>query len=306
MVVDFNYTTVGLQVTFTNLSSQVPDGYSYLWDFGDGSTSEELNPVHIYEQPDFYRVTLSILNQAHIKVADRSQSIGVTDKVKTHLSNTIYILIDTYIPKSIFGYVPIEIKRQFIEKWQLYIQPLVNHCIPIEQYSNELYYEALENQLIMELAAYDFMVLQISNMVKATSNVITENNSYSPEELNDMTCAAKGGTGNYTPSQYSSGSSSSRSSRGGNSVKVIKTGPTEVEFNDEFEQESDSVKNALSAMKPGGLIDILRQELCMLAGRLDIYLPICDQIPNVIVPKVVNRRRPGFLDGPDPFEVVKK
>lgn len=302
MVVDFNYTTVGLEVTFTNLSSQVPDGYSYLWDFGDGSSSEELNPLHVYEVSGFYRVTLSILNPISIKVAEREQHLGVTDKVKTHLSNTIYALIDTYIPFSIFGYVPIEIKRQFIEKWQLYIQPLVDHCIPIEQYSNELYYEALENQLIMELAAYDFMILQISNMVKATTHVVTENNSYSKDEIEDMTCGISGKGGNYS----SSSSSSSSSSKGGNSIKVIKTGPTEVEFNNDFEQESDSVKNALNAMKPGGLIDILRQELCMLAGRLDIYLPICDQIPNVVVPKVVNRRRQGFLDGPDPFEVVKK
>ena len=42
MVVDFNYTTVGLEVTFTNLSTGVPEGYTYLWDFGDGTSSKEL------------------------------------------------------------------------------------------------------------------------------------------------------------------------------------------------------------------------------------------------------------------------
>ena len=236
-------------------------------------------------------------------ISKREQSISVSDRVKTHLSDSIYVLINTYIPESIFGYVPIGVKKQFIEKWQLYIQPLVNHCIPIEEYNNELYYEALENQLIMELAAYDFMVLQISNMVKATANVITENNSYTKEEVEDMACVRAGGT---PGSSSSSSSSSSRGSGGTGSVKAIKTGPTEVQFNDDFEQESDSASNALKAMQPRGLIDLLKQELCMLAERLDIYLPICDQIPVTKVPRVVNRRRKGLLSGPDPFGVVKK
>lgn len=303
MVVDFNYTTVGLEVTFTNLSTGVPEGYTYLWDFGDGTSSKELSPVHEYPKSGFYKTSLSVLNEASMVISKREQSISVSDKVKTHLSDSIYVLINTYIPESIFGYVPIGVKKQFIEKWQLYIQPLVNHCIPIEEYNNELYYEALENQLIMELAAYDFMVLQISNMVKATANVITENNSYTREEVEDMACVRAGGT---PGSSSSSSSSSSRGSGGTGSVKAIKTGPTEVQFNDDFEQESDSASNALKAMQPGGLIDLLKQELCMLAERLDIYLPICDQIPVTKVPRVVNRRRKGLLSGPDPFGVVKK
>lgn len=302
MVVDFNYTTVGLEVTFTNLSTGVPEGYTYLWDFGDGTSSKELSPVHEYPKSGFYKTSLSVLNEASMVISKREQSISVSDRVKTHLSDSIYVLINTYIPESIFGYVPIGVKKQFIEKWQLYIQPLVNHCIPIEEYNNELYYEALENQLIMELAAYDFMVLQISNMVKATANVITENNSYTREEVEDMACVRAGGT----PGSSSSSSSSSRGSGGTGSVKAIKTGPTEVQFNDDFEQESDSASNALKAMQPGGLIDLLKQELCMLAERLDIYLPICDQIPVTKVPRVVNRRRKGLLSGPDPFGVVKK
>lgn len=303
MVVDFNYTTVGLEVTFTNLSTGVPEGYTYLWDFGDGTSSKELSPVHEYPKSGFYKTSLSVLNEASMVISKREQSISVSDRVKTHLSDSIYVLINTYIPESIFGYVPIGVKKQFIEKWQLYIQPLVNHCIPIEEYNNELYYEALENQLIMELAAYDFMVLQISNMVKATANVITENNSYTKEEVEDMACVRAGGT---PGSSSSSSSSSSRGSGGTGSVKAIKTGPTEVQFNDDFEQESDSASNALKAMQPGGLIDLLKQELCMLAERLDIYLPICDQIPVTKVPRVVNRRRKGLLSGPDPFGVVKK
>lgn len=32
MVVDFNYATVGLKVTFENLSTRVPSDYTYHWD----------------------------------------------------------------------------------------------------------------------------------------------------------------------------------------------------------------------------------------------------------------------------------
>ncbi len=48
-VANFSYTNDGLRVVFTNLSSSATD---YKWHFGDGSTSEEMNPVHTYEWRD--------------------------------------------------------------------------------------------------------------------------------------------------------------------------------------------------------------------------------------------------------------
>ncbi len=42
-------------VNFTNLSS---DGDAYLWDFGDGTTSTNINPSHIYNIPGNYNVKL--------------------------------------------------------------------------------------------------------------------------------------------------------------------------------------------------------------------------------------------------------
>lgn len=281
MVVDFNYATVGLKVTFENLSTGVPSDYTYHWDFGDNTQSTLNNPTHEFDKPGFYKVTLLVKDPASNAVGSSEQRVPVTDKAKTHLSGSIYQLIDTYIPENIFGVVTTSTKRQFIEKWQLYLQPLVNHCIPLQEYNNEMYYEALENQLIMELAAYDFMSVQVANMVKAQAQSILENN----------TTSSSGGS---EPSDGYQGD-----------VKKIQTGPTQVEYFNPNEDESDLASNIIKALGPGGLLDMMKENLCMLAGRLDIYLPICERPTRVVVPKAVNKRIKGPLSGPDPFSLLK-
>ncbi len=54
--------TVGTPVSFSSAGSSDPDGdpITYLWDFGDGSTSTQANPSHPYNSPNTYTVTLMI------------------------------------------------------------------------------------------------------------------------------------------------------------------------------------------------------------------------------------------------------
>ncbi len=52
---DFSYTTNGAEVSFTNNSSGAT---SYIWDFGDGNTSGDTNPVHTYAGSGTYTVEL--------------------------------------------------------------------------------------------------------------------------------------------------------------------------------------------------------------------------------------------------------
>lgn len=288
--VDFLSTVVGLNARFRAFADELPHDFTVTWVFGDGKTESHVGVVtasHLYENPGDYVVKVTITNNYGGENLSKTNVIGVSDQVNTQLPGSIYELIDTYIPEDIFGKVSLKEKQQFIEKWQLYIQPLVNHEIPIEEFNNELYYEALENQLIMELAAYDYMVVQISLMVGATAESVKDSNSTSSSESE-------------------SESESSESSRGSGEVKRIQTGPTEVEFFNDTDSESKTSSNVIKAMQPGGVIDILKQNLCMLAERLSIYLPICRTVKKVVVPKVVNHRRPGPLDGPDPGFPVKK
>lgn len=59
--VDFEFTTDGLTIALTASCSD-PDGaiQSYHWDFGDGNTSSEQNPAHIYASDGDFTVRLTV------------------------------------------------------------------------------------------------------------------------------------------------------------------------------------------------------------------------------------------------------
>jgi PKD repeat protein len=68
-------------VTFTN-ESIVPERageVSYQWSFGDGTSSLEENPVHLYETPGVYKVNLVVVTQGSLEINDFSQSIVIKD-----------------------------------------------------------------------------------------------------------------------------------------------------------------------------------------------------------------------------------
>ena len=48
---------------------------SYQWDFGDGSTSPEANPIHIYQKPDNYVITLKIVTESGCETTLRKSKI---------------------------------------------------------------------------------------------------------------------------------------------------------------------------------------------------------------------------------------
>jgi PKD repeat protein len=78
----FTFVKDGLTVTFTNSSSNA-DGY--LWNFGDGFTSTEQNPVHTYAMPGNYVVTLTAENQCSSNVNTQSVGVSSTSEVENLL-----------------------------------------------------------------------------------------------------------------------------------------------------------------------------------------------------------------------------
>ncbi len=60
---DPNPTKVGHSTTFSVDVSGGVEPYTYLWEFGDGETSEEATPTHIYDEPDTYTVQVTVTDE---------------------------------------------------------------------------------------------------------------------------------------------------------------------------------------------------------------------------------------------------
>jgi len=58
-VADFTYANSSLDVEFTSTSQNAT---TYLWNFGDGETSDDQNPIHTYAITGIYTVVLTITN----------------------------------------------------------------------------------------------------------------------------------------------------------------------------------------------------------------------------------------------------
>lgn len=262
----------GLTVNFLN-QTKVPSNITYEWDFGDDSEKSTVkSPTHVYAMPGFYNVTLKTNQEG----SELNLDIVISNKVDTTLNGSIYHLIDGYLPVNIINKFPFHKKQMYIEKWQLYIQPLVERElgkeISINNYNNELYYEALENQLIMEASMLDFLTMEFTSLLQSVST-LNESGTNATEE----------------------------------GIKMIKTGPSEVEYFNPNEHIKDTILSITKAMSPGGYIETLRFNLCTLSARVMIFLPFCELGEyNTIVPRVVNRREPTRYDGPNPPYPVSK
>lgn len=284
---DFQYRIEGLEVSFT-VTSKVPAKAIFSWDFGDGKDAYNIRqPSHTYEKSGFYTVTLTVETSDGSYNEEVQRIVVISTLVRTHLTDSIYNLINEYIPKDLSGPMTNDQKSLYINKWQLYIHPLVDRPrgfeIPVEHYNDELYYEGLENQLIMELAAWEYLHIKILNLLTSA--------------------------GQYMSEITSTGSTDDENFEGtrGDRVKRIQTGPTEVEYYDTLSDSTAALFKAYSqAIKPGGILDELRKNLCALALRLNIFLPFCDQPYDSIVPRVVNKRDPGKLGGPNPGYPIHK
>lgn len=104
MTADFTWTANYQTVTFTNTSTNVgfeePD--AYLWDFGDGTTSTEKNPVHVFpvtdiNTPQSFSVTLTTRNIWE-QTDSNTQTVTTTalNKTGTYPVRYIKLRIDPY------------------------------------------------------------------------------------------------------------------------------------------------------------------------------------------------------------------
>lgn len=69
--------TGNVSVQFTENSTNAPNAWS--WDFGDGSTSTEQNPIHTYTKPGKYTVSLTATNAGGNNTVTKTEYINVID-----------------------------------------------------------------------------------------------------------------------------------------------------------------------------------------------------------------------------------
>ncbi|MBN4062208.1 PKD domain-containing protein [Bacteroidales bacterium AH-315-I05] len=89
---DFVYSVVDSTITVTFTDSSL-NAVAYLWDFGDGQTSTEQNPVHIYSTPGTYTATLTAYANCDTNVVSKTViilSVGTEQHFITENHFTIY------------------------------------------------------------------------------------------------------------------------------------------------------------------------------------------------------------------------
>lgn len=79
-----------LNITFTDLSAYEPA--TWLWDFGNGQTSQDASPIHTYANPDVYNVCLTVSNIHGTDTECKTLYIGVSSVENPFVESPIKVL----------------------------------------------------------------------------------------------------------------------------------------------------------------------------------------------------------------------
>ncbi len=82
----FTFTKNDLTVYFRNTSQY---GETYYWDFGDGNTSNDINPIHDYDEDGEYEVVLTVENQCGSKTSKQKITV-VSPPVLVFFADTTF------------------------------------------------------------------------------------------------------------------------------------------------------------------------------------------------------------------------
>ena len=81
---EMSFNNSGLTMAF---SAESQPGVSYIWDFGDGMSSIERNPIHTYEAAGIYKVCLALANACFTDTVCRSFELVSTGMHQTEMLN---------------------------------------------------------------------------------------------------------------------------------------------------------------------------------------------------------------------------
>jgi len=69
-------------IQFKDNSSNLPN--SWMWDFGDGHTSQEQNPSHVYKKTGIFTVSLQVKNESGVDTESKFQFITIRPKLQDY------------------------------------------------------------------------------------------------------------------------------------------------------------------------------------------------------------------------------
>ena len=89
----FSTTIDGMDVTFTNSST---DADTYAWDFGDGGSSIEMNPLHTYAANGDYSVSLTASGEGGDDIMTQTVTIDVSAFIATWMVDSSFQVATAY------------------------------------------------------------------------------------------------------------------------------------------------------------------------------------------------------------------
>ncbi len=111
---DFDFEVNGLTVSFSNFST---DATTYVWNFGDGQSSQEAEPVHTYAAPGMYNVTLNASNGPCSKAVGQTVVIQSTQAAEASLPEGVSVF-----PNPVFSTLYLQCDRPewYPVQWRLF------------------------------------------------------------------------------------------------------------------------------------------------------------------------------------------
>lgn len=139
-----------LGISFTDKSGEKPNVWN--WDFGDGNSSTEQHPQHIYTSSGTYTVTFTAGNTEGSNFI--TQTLYLKDQI--NYGYTILEIIATERPIGIAADPIFELQRQ--KYWQLHLQTLITPNIADPFVFTEDQWPNLVNILIAKLVVHDIVM----------------------------------------------------------------------------------------------------------------------------------------------------
>lgn len=154
-VPDFTINYPGKPMTIGLIDNSI-DATEYDWDFGDGNTSKEVNPIHTYTREGTFAVTLTVKNTCGVKSVTK-YTFKITKPVTAVRDNLLNSGVRLY-PNPSSSYVTLEISGVKEGSYKIEIQDMVGKKLMEERVSSQQ--QQLKKQLdVTQFAAGQYQVI---------------------------------------------------------------------------------------------------------------------------------------------------